>query len=202
MAGATGAPPPLVARGGIHYSAFARGTGQAKSSQTAHPFCTALLSSAARMPDVHTFTPRRSEARTESLVAAVLAAGVVLAYLYVGRGERNWRLLVGLAAMAAALILAGYLMRSRFQWVDEIRLSAEGVTQVRDGKPRTLPWSQVKSVRHLTRGGEQWVLAAHRGHLPMTIRADGLNRDEAARLRELIPALHAAAGPVTEGGAG
>ncbi|HEU4884932.1 MAG TPA: hypothetical protein VFT45_21920 [Longimicrobium sp.] len=153
------------------------------------------------MPDVHTFTPRRAEARTESLAAAILAAATVVVYLYVGRGERDVRLLAGLSTMAAALILTGYLVRSRFQWVDEIQLSPEGVTQVRDGKAQTLPWSEVKSVRHFTRGGEQWVLAANRGHLPMTIRADGLNREEAARLRELIPALHAAAGPAAEASA-
>lgn len=144
------------------------------------------------MTDVHTFTPRRGEARTESLVAAVLAAALVVAYLYGGQGERDWRLLAGLGAMASALVLTGYLMRSRFQWVDEIRLDADGATLLRAGTPQTLPWTQVKSVRHYTRGGEQWVLSASRGHLPMTIRADGLNREEAARLRELIPALHAA----------
>ena len=145
------------------------------------------------MPDVHTFTPRPAEARTESLVAAVLAAALVLAYLYVGQGERDVRLLAGLSMLAAALILAGYLLRSSFQWVDEIQLSDQAATLVRNGKPQTLPWAQVASVRHFTRGGEQWVLAANRGHLPMTIRADGLNREEAARLGELIPALHAAA---------
>jgi hypothetical protein len=145
------------------------------------------------MPDVHTFTPRRAEARKESLLAAVVAAALVFAYLYVGRDVRDVRLLAGLAMFAAALILAGYLMRSSFQWVDEIQLSDEAATLVRNGKPQTLPWAQVKSVRHFTRGGEHWVLAANRGHLPMTIRDDGLNREEAARLRELIPALHAAA---------
>lgn len=150
------------------------------------------------MPDVHTFTPRRAEARTESLVAAIVAGALVLLYLYVGQGERNWRLLAGLATMAAALVLTGYLMRSRFQWIDEIRLDDEGATLTRSGKPQTLPWAQVKSVRHSTRGGEQWVLASNRGYLPMTIRADGLNREEAARLRELIPALHAAAAQATE----
>jgi hypothetical protein len=151
------------------------------------------------MPDVHTFTPRRADARTESLVAAVLAAALVLAYLYVGQGERDPRLLAGLSMLAAALILAGYLMRAGFQWVDEIQLSGEAATLVRNGKPQTLPWAQVTSVRHFTRGGEQWILAATRGHLPMTIRADGLNREEAARLRELIPALHAAAAPDADG---
>jgi pimeloyl-ACP methyl ester carboxylesterase len=145
------------------------------------------------MADVHTFTPRPAEARTESLVAAVVAAALVSGYLYLGQGERDPRLLAGLGAMAAALVLAGYLLRFRFQWVDEIQLSDEGATLVRGGKPRTLPWTQVKSVRHFTRSGEQWVLAANAGHTPMTIRADGLNREEAARLRELIPALHAAA---------
>lgn len=150
------------------------------------------------MTDVHTFTPRRAEARTESLVAAVVAAALVAGYLYLGQGERNPRLLAGLAMLAAALVLAGYLLRSRFQWVDEIQLSDHGATLVRGGRPQTLPWTEVKSVRHFTRGGEQWVLAANRGHLPMTIRADGLSREEAARLRELIPALHAAAAQVTE----
>lgn len=144
------------------------------------------------MTDVHTFTPRRAEARTESLVAAIVAAALVGGYLYLGQGVRNPRLLAGLAMMAAALVLTGYLLRFRFQWVDEIQLSDEGATLVRGGSPQTLPWTQVKSVRHLTRGGEQWVLAAGPGHTPMTIRADGLNREEAARLRELIPALHAA----------
>jgi hypothetical protein len=188
------APSPLDARGGIHYSAFTRGVEQAKSSRPAfrlriqpHPFHPPC------MPDVHTFTPRRSEARTESLVAAILAAALVVAYLYVGRGERDVRLLAGFSTFAAALILAGYLMRSSFQWVDEIQLSDDAATLVRNGSPQTLPWAQVKSVRHFTRGGEQWVLASNRGYLPMTIRADGLNREEAARLRELIPALHAAA---------
>ena len=150
------------------------------------------------MPDVHTFTPRRAQARTESVVAAVIAAVLVLLYLYVGQGERNVRLLAGLGTMAAALVLAGYLMRFRFQWVEEIQLSDQGATLVRNGKPQTLPWAEVKSVRHITRGGEQWVLAANPGHLPMTIRTDGLNREEAARLRELIPALHAAAAQVVE----
>jgi hypothetical protein len=153
------------------------------------------------MPDVHTFTPRRAEARTESLVAAVLAAGVVFVYLYVARGERDVRLLAGLSTLAAALILAGYLVRSTFQWVDEIQLSEESATQVHNGKSQTIPWAQVTSVRHFTRGGEQWVLSASRGHRSMTIRADGLNREEAARLRELIPALHAAAGPAPESAA-
>lgn len=147
------------------------------------------------MTDVHTFTPRRAEARTESLVAAVVAAALVLLYLYVGQGERNPRLLAGLATLAAALVLTGYLMRSRFQWVDEIRLSDEGATLVRGGRPQTLPWAHVKSVRHFTRGGEQWILASNPGYLPMTIRADGLNREETERLRTLIPALHAAAVP-------
>lgn len=145
------------------------------------------------MTGVHTFTPRPAEARTESLVAAIVAAALVAGYLYLGQGVRNPRLLAGLATMAAALVLAGYLLRFRFQWVDEIQLSAEGATLVRGGKPQTLPWAQVKSVRHFTRGGEQWVLASSPGHLPMTIRADGLNREEAARLRELIPALYSAA---------
>lgn len=153
------------------------------------------------MPDVHTFTPRRSEARTESLVAAAVAAALVLAYLYVGRGERDPRLLAGFAAMGAALVLTGYLVRSRFQWVDEIRLDDRGATQVRGGAQQTLPWAQVKSVRHFTRGGEQWILASEKGYLPMTIRADGLNREEATRLRELIPALHAAALPPPESAA-
>ena len=147
------------------------------------------------MTDVHTFTPRRQEARTESLVAAILAAALVAAWLYVGQGERDVRLLAGLATLAAAVVLLGYLIRSSVQWVDEIRLSADGATPVRGGRPETLAWAQVKSVRHLTRGGELWVLAANPGHRPMTIRADGLNREEAARLRELIPALHAAARP-------
>jgi hypothetical protein len=150
------------------------------------------------MTDVHTFTPRRADARKESFVAAIVAAALVLAYLYVGREVRDPRLLTGLSTLAAALILSGYLVRSTLQWVDEIQLSDQDVTQVHNGKPQTLPWAQVKSVRHVTRGGEQWILATHRGHLPMTIRADGLNREEAARLRELIPALHAAAGQGTE----
>lgn len=150
------------------------------------------------MTDVHTFTPRRSEARTESFVAAILAAALVAAYLYVGQGARDVRLLAGLAALAAGLVLLGYLMRSHFQWVDEIQLSAEGATLVRNGAPQTLPWAQVASVRHFTRGGEGWILSTHRGHLPMTIRADGLNKEEASRLRELIPALHAAAAAVAD----
>jgi hypothetical protein len=143
------------------------------------------------MPDAHTFTPRHSEARTESLVAAVLAAALVTAYLYVGQGERDPRLLAGLAALAAALVLVGYIVRTRFQWVDEIRLTPESVTQLRGEFAETLPWTAVKSIRHFTRGGEGWTLATHPGHRPMTIRADGLNREEAGRLRELIPELHA-----------
>ncbi|HEX6367388.1 MAG TPA: hypothetical protein VF006_00565 [Longimicrobium sp.] len=150
------------------------------------------------MKEVHTFAPRRGEARTQSLGAAAMAAVLVTAFLYVGQGERDWRLLAGLAALGAMLVLSGYLVRTRFHWVDEIRLSAEGATLVRDGAEQTLPWAQVHSVRHLTRGGEQWILSANRGHMPMTIRADGLNREEAARLRELIPALHAAARPAAE----
>lgn len=148
------------------------------------------------MTDVHTFTPRRSEARTESFVAAALAAALVVGYLYVGQGERDVRLVAGLAALAAGLVLLGYLMRAHVQWVDEIRLSAESATLVRNEAPQTLPWTEVRSVRHYTRGGEHWILAAGPGHATMIIRADGLNREEAARLRELIPALHAAAVPV------
>lgn len=144
------------------------------------------------MTDVHTFTPRRAEARTESLLAAALAAGLVIAILY-ARGEHDWRVLSGFAALGAAVILLGYMTRSQFQWVDEIRLSPDGATLVRNGRPQTLPWTAVKDIRHVTSGGEQWILSTHRGHLPMTIRADGLNRDEVARLRTLIPALHAAA---------
>jgi hypothetical protein len=143
--------------------------------------------------DVHTFVPSRREARSESLVAAVVAAGLVVGYLYLGQGERDPRLLAGLGALAAALLLVGYMVRSHFQWVDEIRLTPEGVTLVRDETRQTLPWTAVKSIRHLGRGGEQWILSTHPGHRPMTIRADGLTRDDAARLRELIPALHAAA---------
>ncbi|HYR11617.1 MAG TPA: hypothetical protein VEQ60_27790 [Longimicrobium sp.] len=150
------------------------------------------------MSDVHTFAPRRKDARTESLAGAAVAALMVLGFLYLGQGERDWRVLSGLAAFGAALVLSGHLVRTRFQWVDEIHLSAQDATLVRNGAPETLPWTQVKSVRHTTRGGEQWVLEAHRGHRPMTIRADGLNREEAARLRELIPALHAAARPAAE----
>lgn len=143
--------------------------------------------------DVHTFTPRRAEARTESLVAAVLAAALVAGYLYLGQGERNPQLLAGLGALAAALVLVGYIARSRFQWVDEIQLTRQGATLVREESRETLPWTAVKSVRHFMRGGEQWILSTHPGHRPMTIRADGLNREEAARLRTLIPELHAAA---------
>jgi hypothetical protein len=150
------------------------------------------------MSDVHTFAPRRKDARTESLAAAAVAALMVVGFLYLGQGERDWRLLSGLAALGAALVLSGHFVRTRFQWVDEIRLSAEGATLVRDGAVETLPWTQVKSVQHTTRGGEQWVLAAHRGHRPMTIRTDGLSREESARLRERIPALHAAARQTAE----
>lgn len=142
----------------------------------------------------HTFVPRRSEARTESLVAALVAAGLVVAILY-SRGEDDWRMIAGFAALGAALILLGYVVRSRFQWVDEIHLDPDAVTLISNGRPQTLPWTAVKSVRHFARGGEHWILSTERGHLPMTIRADGLNRDEARQLRELIPALHAAARP-------
>lgn len=145
------------------------------------------------MSEVHTFTPSRKKARAESLGATVLAALMVFGILYVGQGERDWRMLTGFAAMGAALVLSGYLVRTRFQWVDEIRLSAQGATLARAGAEQTLQWAHVKSIRHVTRGGEQWILETHRGHLPMTIRADGLNREDTARLRELIPTLHAAA---------
>lgn len=143
--------------------------------------------------DVHTFVPRRAEARTESLIGAVVAAALVVGYLYLGQGERDPRLLAGLGAMAAALLLVGYIVRGHFHWVDEIRLTREGATLVRDESRQTLPWTAVKSIRHFTRGGEQWILSTHPGHPPMTIRADGLTRDEAARLRTLIAELHAAA---------
>lgn len=145
------------------------------------------------MTDVHTFTPRRSEARTESFVAAGVAAALVAGYLYVGQGQRDVRLLAGLAALAAGVVLLGYLLRAHVQWVDEIRLSAESATLMRNDAPQTLPWTAVRFVRHYSRGGEHWILTAHPGHATMIIRADGLSREEAARLRELIPALHAAA---------
>jgi hypothetical protein len=116
----------------------------------------------------------------------------------VGQGERDARLLAGLAALAAGVVLLGYLLRAHVQWVDEIQLSDESATLMRDGDPQTLPWTAVRSVRHYTRGGEHWILTAHPGHSTMIIRADGLNREEAARLRELISALHAAAVPSTE----
>jgi hypothetical protein len=82
--------------------------------------------------------------------------------------------------------------------VVELHLSPEGVTEVRGGRHYTLPWTAVKDVRHFTRGGEQWVLSTHRGHRPLTVRTDGLTRAEAARLRELIPVLHAAARAAAE----
>ena len=145
------------------------------------------------MSEVHRFVPQRNAARSEYLSASVVAFVLVVAWLYVGRGERGAGLLIGLGAGAAALVGMGYFVRTRFQWVDEIHLSDEGVTLMANGKPRTLPWTAVKDVKRFTRGGEQWVLSTHRGHLPMTIRSDGLSREETARLRQLIPALHAAA---------
>lgn len=143
--------------------------------------------------DVHTFVPRRAEARTESLIAAGVAAALVVGYLYLGQGERDPRLLAGLGAMAAALILVGYIVRGHFHWVDEIHLTREGAALVRGESRQTLAWTAVKSIRHFARGGEQWILATHPGHPPMTIRADGLTRDQAARLRTLIAELHASA---------
>lgn len=146
------------------------------------------------MTDVHRFAPSRRAARTEYLAGAVAAFVLVAAILYLRQGERSAAVLVGLGLGAAALVMTGYFVRTRLQWVDELRLSADGVTEVRGGRPRTLPWTAVKDVRRLTRGGEQWVLSTQRGHIPMTIRTDGLTREEAARLRELIPTLHAGAG--------
>lgn len=145
------------------------------------------------MMDVHRFVPRRTIARTQYVMGAAAAFVLVAGWLYAGRGERDPRLLVGLGAGAAALVLMGYFVRTRLQWVDELSLSPEGVTEVRGGRRRTLPWTAVREVRRFTHGGEQWVLQTDRGHLPLTIRTDGLSSDEAARLRELIPALHAAA---------
>lgn len=145
------------------------------------------------MSDVHRFLPRRDAARTEYLASGATAFVLVIAWLYLGRGERDPLLLVGLATGAAAVVMAGYFVRTRFQWVDEIRLSAEGVTLVSAGRPQTLPWTAVKEVKRFTRGGEQWMLSTRPGHLPLTIRSDGLTTEETARLRDLIPALHAAA---------
>lgn len=147
------------------------------------------------MTDIHRFVPSRKAARTEYLSGSVAAFVLVLAFLYLGRGERDLWVVLGLGLGAAALVLMGYFVRTRFQWVDELRLSPEGVTEVRAGRPYTLPWTAVKEVRHFTRGGEQWVLSTHRGHRPVTIRTNGLSGEEAARLRQLIPALHAAAQP-------
>ncbi|HEX2211642.1 MAG TPA: hypothetical protein VHG93_28400 [Longimicrobium sp.] len=112
--------------------------------------------------------------------------------------------MIGLGAGVAALVFAGYFVRTPLQWVDELELSGKGVTQVARGVSRTLPWTAVKDVKRFTRGSEQWILSTHPGHPPMTNRADGLNRDEVKQIRELIPALHAAAArppgvPVHEG---
>lgn len=145
------------------------------------------------MSQVHRFVPQRDAARTEYLYASVVAFALTVVWLYAGRGERNALLLIGVGAGAATLVGMGYFVRTRFQWVDEIHLSDDGVTLVANGKPRTVPWTAVSDVKHFTRGGEQWVLSTHRGHLPVTIRSDGLSREETARLRELIPTLHAAA---------
>lgn len=145
------------------------------------------------MSDVHRFVPRRDAARTEYVSGAVVAFVLVVLVLYLRQGERNPAVFIGVGLAGSALVLMGWFVRTRFQWVDEIQLSAEGVTLVREGKPRTLPWTGVKAVKRITRGGEQWVLSTHRGHLPMTVRSDGLTNEETARLRELLPALHAAA---------
>jgi hypothetical protein len=155
----------------------------------------AVPASASRfMTDLHRFVPSRRAARTEYLAGAVAAFVLVAAILYLREGERSAGVVVGLGLGAAALVMMGYFVRTRFQWVDELHLSADGVTEVRGGKPRTLPWTAVADVRRFTRGGEQWVLSTHRGHMPMTIRTDGLSREEATRLRELIPTFHAGAG--------
>jgi hypothetical protein len=145
------------------------------------------------MSDVHRFVPQRSAARTEFVSGAVMAFIVVAGWLYIGRGERNPALILGLAVGAAALVLLSWFVRTRFQWVDEVQLSHEGVTLMRAGKPQTLPWTAVKAVKRYTRGGEQWVLSTRPGHIPMTIRSDGLSREDTTRLREMLPALHAAA---------
>lgn len=145
------------------------------------------------MTDVHRFVPSRSAARTEYMGGAVAAFVLVAAIVYLRQDERSAAVLVGLGLGAAALVMMGYFVRTRFQWIDELHVSPEGVTEVRSGRHYTLPWKGVKEVRHFTRGGEQWVLSTHRGHRPLTIRTDGLSREDAARLRQLIPALHAAA---------
>lgn len=150
------------------------------------------------MTDVQRFVPSRKAARTEYVSGSVATLVLVVAYLYLGRGERDPRLLLGLGVPAALLVMMGYFVRTRFQWVDELHLSPEGVTEVRGGRHYTLPWTAVKDVRHSTRGGEQWELSTHRGHRPLTIRTDGLTREEAARLRVLIPALRAAARTAAE----
>jgi hypothetical protein len=149
---------------------------------------------------VHRFEPSRAAAKQEALGGALFAVLAVAAILY-GRGERNWLLMIGFALFAGAIVWMGFAVRTRTAWTDSIELSPEGVTLMRGGKPRTLAWSAVKSIRHETRGGEHWLLVPHGGRDPLMIRDDGLTRDEARTLRELIPALHAAARQVDAGAA-
>jgi hypothetical protein len=149
---------------------------------------------------VHRFEPSRAAAKQETLGGALFAFLATPAILY-GYGERDWRLLLGAALAAAAVVWMGFAVRTRSAWVDAIELSAEGVTLVRGGKRHTLAWTAVKSIRHETRGGERWLLVRHSGRDPLLIRDDGLTRDEARTLRELIPALHDAARQGADGAA-
>jgi hypothetical protein len=141
---------------------------------------------------VHRFAPSRAVARQETLGGALFALLATLAVLY-ARGERNWLVLLGFALAAGAVVWVGFAVRTRTAWVDAIELSPGGVTLFRGDKERTMAWTEVKSIRHETRGGEHWLLMPHAGRDPLLIRDDGLSRDEARALRELIPTLHAAA---------
>ena len=142
-------------------------------------------------PRVHRFEPKRAAAKRETMAAALFAFAMVLATLY-ARGERDWRVILAAAVGGAAVVLLGFAARAGTQWTDAIELSPEGITLVRNGRPKTLAWTAVKSIRHDTQGGEHWLLVTH-GRDPLLVRDDGLTRAEAAALRELIPALHVAA---------
>ncbi|HEX2076231.1 MAG TPA: hypothetical protein VHG08_00930 [Longimicrobium sp.] len=141
---------------------------------------------------VHRFEPQRPAAKREAAGAAVFAFVVVLATLY-GYGERDWPMMLVFAAGGTALVLAGGAARMRTAWTDAIELSPQGITLVRGGRPRTLAWTAVKSIRHGDYGGEHWLLVPHGGRDPLVVSADGLTRAEVRVLRELIPALHATA---------
>lgn len=141
---------------------------------------------------VHRFEPQRPAARREIAAAAVFAFVAVLATLF-ARGERDWRVMLAFAVGACAAILAGAAAQARTVWADAIELTPDAITVVRGGRPRTLAWTAVKSIRRGDYGGEHWLLVPHGGRDPLVVRADGLTDAEVRDLRELIPALHASA---------